>query len=99
MQEGRKKETLFVAAGEEKKRAPQGDYQQMVKIIFNSSVILCGLGHIGPAVLGSRNSQPWNCRTVLLQISETMLADKPERAPSRMEWICSRFAAPQRGIH
>lgn len=52
--EGRK--TLFVAAVEEKKKSPARKLPTDGKYIFNSSVILCGLVHICPAVLGSRNS-------------------------------------------
>lgn len=41
---GGSKKTLFVAAGEEKKRAPQGNYQQMVNtflILLSYCVDLC----------------------------------------------------------
>ena len=48
------KKTLFKAAGEEK--SPTRKLPTDGKYIFNSSVILCGLVHICPAVLGSRNS-------------------------------------------
>lgn len=53
--EGRKK-TLFVAAVEEKEKSPARKLPTDGKYIFNSSVLLCGLVHICPAVLGSRNS-------------------------------------------
>lgn len=66
-EEGRKEEDPICDCRGGKEKSPTRKLPTDGKYIFNSSVILYGLVHICPAVLGSRNSQPRNCRTVLLQ--------------------------------